>query len=153
MLLNVLLAFLLYKNLSFGDIVRLRPYLPVDTRRGLAAVEAYQNADPSPPCTDINALADSFQGSNFPFLLLKLLNMRSHPAKDGLLDLIKCILPPDIASSIPDPEMLMSMMELFKSMSFDADTEPQEDKCEDDKKNEGGLNDGQLSFLRKIIEK
>ena len=70
---NVLLAFLLYKNLSDGDIMRLRPYLPIDTRRGLAAVEAYERADPSAPLRDFDSLADSFQNNRFTFLLLKLL--------------------------------------------------------------------------------
>ena len=161
---NVLLAFILYKNLSFGDILRLRPYLPADTRRGLAAVEAYEKADSTPPVRDIDALAEAFEGNSFTFLLLKLLNMRNRPHKDGdVFSLLKCLIPADVAANIPDPQMLMSMIELFKSMNFESESSEQGD-CEEtacnhpassdqNKRNENQLSDGQLSFLKNLIYK
>ncbi len=124
---NILLAFLLYKNLNFGDMVSLKPFLPVKTQRGLSALEAYNNSDCLHQCTDLAQLMQRLPNNGgFPYVLLRLLMMNGS-SDSNIFDLIKQILPADIARNIPDPETIMNMMNIISAMNFSSDDDSEQD--------------------------
>lgn len=156
---NLLLALLLYKNLSLGDILNLRPFLPASTQRGLSALEAYNNAECASQKKDVTELAERLAYKGFPFVLLRLLSMKE-PSQGDIFSLLKHMLPADIASNIPDPETIMNMMNIMSAMSFADDEQTQEEdrNCASDcqsqnKKSEDcKFNEKQTSFFKKFIK-
>ena len=156
---NLLLALLLYKNLTLGDILNLRPFLPTSTQRGLSALEAYNNADCTSEKKDVAELAERLSHKGFPFVLLRLLSMKE-PSQGDIFALLRHMLPADIANSIPDPETIMNMMNIMSAMSFTDDDPAQEedhqrasDSPNQDKKSEDcKFNEKQTSFFKKFIK-
>ena len=109
---NILLAFLLYRNLTASEIRRLGPFLPVQTRRGLNAMLAYDSSDLKCDSDD-----DPQDQNSFPFLLLKLIGMQQ-PSQSDLFALLKAMLPKEMAANLPDPETLMNMMSILSAMDL-----------------------------------
>lgn len=142
---DILLSLLLHKQYQSKTrdpaiLERLRPLLPAETRRGLAAIRAYECADFScdePPCSDdLFCALENLTGNRFPFMLLRMFSVFKDGFPDtsspeGMFGMLKNILPEDMLQGMPDPATMFTMINIMKTMNESDDDADDSDDSDD----------------------